>query len=167
MNYFKGWSWQSVYNSFKSPFSTLLGTVDQLHLDLRVLGSRKRQLSPAPWVLVSQRLGPNQQQVSWVKRLLPPESCMLWLLQVKLSTCVSAFLSHVYCNLCKLLTQILGRICCCLATQLCPTLCSPMDNSPSGSSVHGILQVRIRVGCHFLLQGIFATQGLNSHLLPW
>ena len=27
--------------------------------------------------------------------------------------------------------------------QLCPTLCSPMDNSLSGSSVHGILQTRI------------------------
>ena len=23
------------------------------------------------------------------------------------------------------------------------------------------------MGCHFLLQGIFPTQGLNSHLLPW
>ena len=27
--------------------------------------------------------------------------------------------------------------------QLCPTLCSPMDCSPLGSSVHGILQARI------------------------
>ena len=27
--------------------------------------------------------------------------------------------------------------------QLCPTLCSPMDCSPPGSSVHGILQARI------------------------
>ena len=27
--------------------------------------------------------------------------------------------------------------------QLCPTLCSPMDRSPPGSSVHGILQARI------------------------
>ena len=39
---------------------------------------------------------------------------------------------------------------------LCPTLCDPMDCSLSGSSVHGILQARIlRVGCNFLLQGIF------------
>ena len=28
----------------------------------------------------------------------------------------------------------------CLVTQLCPTLCNPMDFSPPGSSVHGILQ---------------------------
>ena len=27
--------------------------------------------------------------------------------------------------------------------QSCLTLCNPMDNSPSGSSVHGILQARI------------------------
>ena len=30
-----------------------------------------------------------------------------------------------------------------LVTQLCPTLCDPMDCSPPGSSVHGILQARI------------------------
>ena len=28
--------------------------------------------------------------------------------------------------------------------QLCPTLCNPMDCSPPGSSVHGILQARIQ-----------------------
>ena len=27
--------------------------------------------------------------------------------------------------------------------QMCPTLCDPMDSSPSGSSVYGILQARI------------------------
>ena len=30
-----------------------------------------------------------------------------------------------------------------LVTQLCPTLCDPMDYSLPGSSVHGILQARI------------------------
>ena len=30
-----------------------------------------------------------------------------------------------------------------LVTQLCPTLCNPTDCSLPGSSVHGILQVRI------------------------
>ena len=28
-------------------------------------------------------------------------------------------------------------------SHLCPTLCGPMDWSPTGSSVHGILQARI------------------------
>ena len=30
-----------------------------------------------------------------------------------------------------------------LVTQLCPTLCDPMDCSPPGSTVHGIFQARI------------------------
>ena len=37
-------------------------------------------------------------------------------------------------------------ICACVRTKLlhlCPTLCDPMDGSPPGSSVHGILQVKI------------------------
>ena len=38
--------------------------------------------------------------------------------------------------------------------QLCPTLCDPIDGSPPGSPVPGILQARTLtgVGCHFLLQ---------------
>ena len=43
-----------------------------------------------------------------------------------------------------------------------------MDCSLPGPSVHGILQARIlgeSVGCHFLLQGIFLTQGLSVGLL--
>ena len=32
---------------------------------------------------------------------------------------------------------------CVLVAQSCPTLCDPMDYSPPGSSVHGILQARI------------------------
>ena len=31
------------------------------------------------------------------------------------------------------------RLCCVLVAQSCPTLCDPMDCSPPGSSVHGIL----------------------------
>ena len=36
-----------------------------------------------------------------------------------------------------------GLVCCCLVTKSCPTLCDPMDGSPPGSSVHGILQARM------------------------
>ena len=32
---------------------------------------------------------------------------------------------------------------CVLVAQSCPTLCNPMDRSPPGSSVHGILHARI------------------------
>ena len=50
--------------------------------------------------------------------------------------------------------------------QLCPTLWDPMDCSPPASPVCGILQARIlESGCHFLLQGIFLTQGSNPCLL--
>ena len=39
----------------------------------------------------------------------------------------------------------------------------PVDYSPPGSSFHGIFQAKnTGVGCHFLLQGIFLTQGLNQ-----
>ena len=45
-----------------------------------------------------------------------------------------------------------------------PTFCDPVDCSPPGSSVHGILQARITgMGHHALLQGIFPTQGLKPH----
>ena len=44
----------------------------------------------------------------------------------------------------------------CLVAQSCPTLCNPMDCSPSGSSVHGDSPGKnIGVDCHALLQGIF------------
>ena len=35
--------------------------------------------------------------------------------------------------------------------QSCPTLCDPIDGSPPGSPVPGILQIRT-LECHFLLQ---------------
>ena len=35
--------------------------------------------------------------------------------------------------------------------QSCPTLCDPVDSSPPGFPVPGILQARTLVGCHFLL----------------
>ena len=57
--------------------------------------------------------------------------------------------------------------CCCLVAKSCPTLFWP----------HGLLPARLLcpwdfpgkntgVGCHFLLQGIFPTQGLNPGLPP-
>ena len=36
--------------------------------------------------------------------------------------------------------------------QSCPTLCDPVDGSPPGSPVPGILLARSGVGCHVLLQ---------------
>ena len=51
-------------------------------------------------------------------------------------------------------------------TQVCSTLCDFMDCSPPGTSVHGDSPGKnTAVDCHFLLQGIFPTQGLNPGLL--
>ena len=56
----------------------------------------------------------------------------------------------------------------CLIVQSCQTLCKPMDCSPLGSSVHGILQARILENTvHFLLKEIFPTQGSNLGLLHY
>ena len=56
---------------------------------------------------------------------------------------------------------------CVLVAQSCLTLCDSVDYRLSGSSVPGIPQARMltRVGCHFLLQRIFPTQGWNPGLL--
>jgi len=59
--------------------------------------------------------------------------------------------------------------------QSCLTLCDPIDGSPPGSPVPGILQGRTRVGCHFLLQFMkvksetlqtLDTQILYAHSTP-
>ena len=55
--------------------------------------------------------------------------------------------------------------------QSCLTLCNPVNCSPSGSSVHGILQARILEWVVIpSSRGIFLTQGSNPclfHLLHW
>ena len=53
----------------------------------------------------------------------------------------------------------------CVVTQLCLILCNPMSYSAPGSSVHGDSPGKnTGVGCHFLPQGIFPTQGSNPGL---
>ena len=56
----------------------------------------------------------------------------------------------------------LGVVLCAQSLQSCRTLCDPLDCSPPGSSVHGILQARTLewVAISFS-RGIFLTQGLN------
>ena len=58
--------------------------------------------------------------------------------------------------------------CVCSVVQSCPTFCNPMDCSLPGSSDHGYSPGKnTGVGCHFLLQEIFLTQGWNLCLLCW
>ena len=57
-------------------------------------------------------------------------------------------------------------LCVSKSLQSCLTLCDPMDCSLRGSFVHGDSSGKnTGVCCHYLLQGIFPTQGLSQHLL--
>ena len=61
-----------------------------------------------------------------------------------------------------------AQVCVCAfsVAKSCPALCDPVDCSMPRSSVHGIFPGKnFGVGCHFLLQGIFPTQGSNPGLL--
>ena len=54
--------------------------------------------------------------------------------------------------------------------QSCPTLCDPIDGSPPGSPVPGILQARtLGVGCHFLLQcmKVKSLSRVRLSAIPW
>ena len=51
----------------------------------------------------------------------------------------------------------------CLVAKLCPTLFRPYGLQPTRL----LCPWEFGVGCHFFLQGIFSTQGLNPHLLHW
>ena len=52
----------------------------------------------------------------------------------------------------------------CSVAQLCPAFCDSIDCSLPDSSGHGIYPARI-LDCHFLLWGIFPTQGSDRHFL--
>ena len=93
-----------------------------------------------------------------MSRLTLGKDCHQYLIEEKLKA-----------NVRKLNITQLVHVCVCSVAQSCPTLCNPMDCSLSGSSVQGIFPGKnTGVGCHFLLQGSFLTQGVNPcplHLL--
>ena len=68
-------------------------------------------------------------------------------------------------------STILWCVCVCvLVAHLCPTLRNPMDYSLPAPLSMAFSKQEYWSGLHFLLQGIFPTQGLNWHLLyflPW
>ena len=62
----------------------------------------------------------------------------------------------------NLLTKKVLSYAVCSVAQSCPTLCNLVDCRLPGSSVHGYSPDKnTGMSCHALLQGIFATQGLN------
>ena len=63
---------------------------------------------------------------------------------------------------------LIPRIMCCavgLVTQSCLTLCDPMDCSPSGSSVHGILQAGLWSGLPLPSPGDLPDTGIKPRSL--
>ena len=57
-------------------------------------------------------------------------------------------------------------MCVCACVLSCPALCDPWTAARQSSTVHGNSPDKNPgVGCHFLLQGVFLTQGLDPHLL--
>ena len=66
-------------------------------------------------------------------------------------------------------TVFLSLDCCCyLVTQLCQTLCDPMDCGPQGSSLHGIPQVGTLEWVPIAFSGESSQPGeSNPGLLHW
>ena len=80
----------------------------------------------------------------------------LWiLLSVSLSFCLFLLFSMSHSFTCP---------CVCSVAQSCPTLCDPWNIACQVLCPWDSLGKNTGVGCHALLQGIFLTQGLNSHL---
>ena len=57
--------------------------------------------------------------------------------------------------------------CCCLVAKSCLTLCDPWTVAYQTPRPWDFPGKNAGVGCRFLLQGIFLTQGLNPCLLHW
>ena len=69
-----------------------------------------------------------------------------------------------------LLDLQLGCCCChcCLVTMSCPTLLQPHNLQPIRFFCPwNFAGKNTGMGCQFLLQGVFLTQGSNPHLLHW
>ena len=66
-----------------------------------------------------------------------------------------ALFLHFFLSICSLSQNIASSTIMGVHAQLCPTLCNPVDCSPSGSSVLGIFQARI-------LEGVAAASSKGS-----
>ena len=97
---------------------TVLPTL--IHVCTRRLSSTCTRVQPCPCTQCT-----NIHMVGWPKRLDRLFCAILWR------------------NPIQRWTHVLVCRCCCLVVKLCPTLWDPMDCSPPGSSVHGILPARI------------------------
>ena len=66
------------------------------------------------------------------------------------------------------LSALFLYLCCSLVVRSCLILCNPLEsNLPGILCLWDFPSKNTGVGCHFLLQGIFLTQGSNLCLLIW
>ena len=78
-------------------------------------------------------------------------------------TCWPSVCFHMcYSIPCSQKVFVIGSLVCAKSLQLCPTLCNPMDCSLPGSSVHGILQVRILGGLPRSPPGLLPNPKIES-----
>ena len=92
-----------------------------------------------------QRMLQNQtrkKSIQGAKCLLSPSDLILFKAKVSLMFSWSDELS-IDANVVFESLAIIVYFSLCMLTQLCPTLCGPVDCSPSGSSTHDIFQARI------------------------
>ena len=158
----KGVSWFSAWNSDRTGEPGSQGFRDALHF-----------LSRVPWHVASSSGWPQLHAACLATReegglsslrsnSESPRSGLWWALWITCPLCGHSS-GHYKWGMWK---KVKAKV---LVAQPRPTLCDPIGCSPPGSSVHGILQARILentgVGCHFLLQRIFLTQGSNLDLL--
>ena len=95
---------------------------------------------------------------------LKPKSS--WLILTSASVFVCLETRNLRCSGSLIDDQKLAILHLCVCTQSCLILCNPVDCNWPGSSVHVIFQARnAGVGCYFLFQRIFLTQGSNPCLL--
>ena len=89
-----------------------------------------------------------------------------WITRLQIAEAYSASIFNILKSFHIL--SIMSMCCVVCHARLCPTLCSPHGLQPSRLlGPWGSLGKNARVGCHFLLQGMFPTQGLNLCLLHW
>ena len=181
-NLFSLWSWASFQKecSFSTRFDghalwwTELGWEDWICLSLPDASSSSRQIHAAPgWGATT---GGSQIR-DWKQCFLPLCQSPPSILQVQRKGVRHLELwgpipFHLHNSLIFFAISMCVCVCVCvyvlcLVTESCLTLRNPMNCSLPGSSVHELFKARILEcnSCHPLLQGIFPTQGLNTHLL--
>ena len=82
---------------------------------------------------------PKQDQANITKLALVSEECIVF------SAICNKYIMDTFCSICP--AAAAAKL-----LQSCPTLCDPIDSSPTGSPTPGILQARTLERVHFLLQ---------------